>query len=640
MRLIASGWGIESLPTHSREDTPFLKLFFVVISWIIISSAALAQQPPWELISDQGMSSFDMLTTRTGLLGFDDNRVHILSLYNNDTITGMFSASGTINSIIIVDAYTAYFAVAGDGIYTATSGWSNFTKLASVQSPTLFAVRGTNILANFGTDLNVSSDGINFQSVNGISQKDTVTGAEFFSDQTVVAVTGRKLYRSLDGGRNWFVVLDTLHQANSIYIDRTNAAIYIGGAHCLKSSDSGKTWLTLTSVPFAPLAGPVIGARDCSGAFYIGPDGLTHQSMFRSIDQGRFFQQTGPALFFSSRMIKGAVFDRGSTFFWLDSSGFLGVARDGLDSVITDSVSDRVVVQADSGITNSLCPNAPATQFGVSVSFDQCTGIVLDSLKQIITAKSFGATFIPSPVTDTTSIRIAFTYHATHTGWDTAHYRLKFHSPVTGNIEQKFFDVIGRGTPGSPELSLTSNELDFPPTGLDSLHTLNITISNPGCDVLVIDTMYTTNPAIFILPPKVFPLTFAPGKSTLLTISFNPHLPGEYLETFVLQTNVGSRNITLRGTARSKGTDDVSFNLNDNIQIYPNPANNFLYIRWGDEIQNQSHSIILRDELGAEILRPQGGEEQIFTCDLHGLADGFYILDFGNGNFRRFIIRH
>jgi hypothetical protein len=169
---------------------------------------------------------------------------------------------------------------------------------------------------------------------------------------------------------------------------------------------------------------------------------------------------------------------------------------------------------------------------------------------------------------------------------------------------------------------------------------MSITISNPGCDALVIDTTYTTNPAIFILGSKSFPITLAPGKSTQLTISFNPHLAGDYLETLILETNVGSRNITLRGTGRAKAADAVPQVSHDDIRIYPNPANNFLNIRWGNEAGSLPRYFIIRDLLGREILRLQRGEENIFTCDLHGLPGGLYVLDFGGGEFQQVVIRH
>ena len=617
-----------------------MKPAVVVISLIFFSSVACAQLhlPTWKLISDQNISSFDMLTTRSGLIGIDDNGVRILTKYTNGAIDGLISTNGSITSIIIQDATTAYMAVQGDGIYKSTNGWKDFSRLVTIQNPFLLSVYHTSILARFGKTMNVSTDGVAFQPAGGILPTDSVTAADFFSSQTAIAVTGKKLYRTIDGGLNWFLALDsmTFNRTNSIYIDRSHGVIYVGGSQCMKSLDSGKTWQPLSSI-FFTLAGPVVGVRDCSGNFYITPDGKTHAAMYRSVDGGKFFQDAGNAIFSSFRLKKGVALDRSSTFFWLDESGLLGVVRDGIDSVVTDSVSDRLVIQADSGISNSLCPNIGATQFGVSLTFDQCTGIILDSLKLISPAPSFSAKFIPGLLSDTSAMHIAFTYHATHAGSDTAHYRLKFHSPITENIEQKFFNVIGLGIPGSPLLSLTSLALDFSVTGLDSIKKLKVTISNPGCDILIIDTIFSTNPAIFILTPKVFPIKIAPGKSLDLEVSFNPHLSGDYLESLVIQTNAGNRNITLRGTGKSIKNADVLSDDKEEISFYPNPANNILTISSSALLPEH---ISIRDLMGKEVMVLQTGGVKVFVCDLHMLADGFYVLSLGTSHFERIVIRH
>ncbi len=617
-----------------------MKPVVVVISLILYLSVAHAQQhlPTWKFISDLNISSFDMLTTRSGLIGIDDNGVRILSKYDNGSINGLVSTNGPITSIIIRDASTAYMSVQGDGIYKSSNGWNNFSRIAAIQNSNLFAVYKTSILANFNKSLSLSTDGVIFEACNGILAGDIVTSAEFFSLQTAIAVTGSKLYRSLDGGRNWFVVLDStvFNGANSIYIDRAHNAMYIGGAKCLKSLDSGKSWQALSSI-FFTLAGPVVGVRDCSGNFYISSDQKSHNALYRTIDQGRFFEDAGNALFSSTRLKQGVTLDRGSTFFWLDESGWLALVRDGIDSVITDSVHDRIVMQADSGISNSLCPNAEATQFFVTASFDQCTGIVLDSLKQVSPSPSFSAKFVPGLLTDSLPLRIGYSYRATHIGRDTAHYRLKFHSQITENIEQIFFDVIGSGIPGSPLLSFTSHELDFSTIELDSIKKISVTMSNPGCDVLKVDTIYSTNPAIFIFQSKNFPVKIASGKSLDLAVSFNPHLSGDYLESLVIQTNAGNRNITLRGIGKPISNASVNSESEEKISVYPNPVNDLLTI---SSAKNLPENLSIRDLLGREVLALHPQNMKSIVCDLHELADGFYIVSFGAGKLERIVVSH
>src|SRR5262249_35452680 len=158
------------------------------------------------------------------------------------------------------------------------------------------------------------------------------------------AVADSNLYRSNDGGANWYLVLDTLKLTRSIYIDHTHKYIYAGGANLMRSADSGVHWTELSSLFFQPLIGQVIGTNDCSGVFYLGPDRINRGELLRSVNFGKFFQSVGPANFASTRMVKGVVLDRGSTFFWLDSSGLISLSTVGIDYTITDSVKDRVII--------------------------------------------------------------------------------------------------------------------------------------------------------------------------------------------------------------------------------------------------------------------------------------------------------
>ncbi len=615
-----------------------VKVLLFVIAFTLTLSEAYAQlhQPTWFLMDDRAMSSFDMLTTRTGLIAVDDNGVRLLCKYDSGAINGIFPVRGSVTSIIIRDQDLAYFTVKGDGIYQAINGWQGFTQILSEANPFLLAVHGSNILANLSGILYYSDDGVTFHQAGKISPADTISAAEILSSQIALAVTGKKVYRSVDGGKNWSVIIDTLDRTNSVYFDRTHNALYIGGSQLMKSLDSGITWQVLSSI-FFTLAGPVVGARDCSGNFYLAPDATTHGAMYRSVDQGRFFQEAGPAIFSSVALKKPVVLDRGSTFFWLDQSGLLGVVRDGIDSAITDSVRDHMAVQVDSVIRNPLCNTTP-TNFIVTVSYDQCTGIILDSLKQIAPRSSFSDVFNPGFLGDSGVKDISFTFLATHAGFDTAHYRLRFHSAITENVEEKFFDVIGFGIAGSPDLSLSLSELDFPETGLDSIHKLSVQIINSGCDTLVIDTMFSTNPAIFILDTRKYPVKLPPAKSFLQTISFNPHLVGDYLESMEIISNIGNRFVTLRGTGKTSPTASVEVSPNGNgILFFPNPADNVFSISSKDPLPEK---IFLRDQLGKEVLEFNTNRERNFTCDLHSLASSTYFLDFGGGKFESIIIRH
>jgi len=615
-----------------------VKHVLFLIGLLLLSSAARGQlhAPTWKLIDDQNMSSFDMLTTRKGLVAINFNGVRTLTKYDSGMLSGIYVPKATITSIIIRDQNYAYFTVNGDGIFEASNGWKDFSPLLKAPSSFLFSVIGNHILANVGVTLNYCNDGNNFQAAAGINPSDTILAADFLTSQIALAVSGKTLYESNDGGSNWNVVFNSNTKMNTIYCDRSNGIMYVGGTQTYRSSNFGKSWDTLTSV-FFTLSGALVGARDCSGTFYIGPDAKTHGTdMYRSTDHGRLFVQAGPAMFSSIRLKKGVVLDRGSTFFYLDSSGLLGIVRDGIDSVVTDSVRDRLIIQADTGVVNSLCANASATPFAVHLFFDQCTGIVLDSLIQIASVPQFSAAFVSDTLQDT--MNILFAYHAKTLSSDTAHYRLKFHSPTTGNIEQRFFDVIGSGIPGSPDLLLNPSEIDFATLRIDSTRKKSLSISNPGCDTLIIDTLFSTNPEIFSIDQKIYPIKIGAGKSFPLVITFSPHLAGDYLESVQIESSVANRFVALRGSAVAPTADIKQYSsAAENIYIFPNPANENLSLRSRSALPKK---IILRDLLGRKVFEWQTGEELTFECNIQNIADGSYILDLGSSKFERIIILH
>ncbi|MEI8135634.1 MAG: hypothetical protein WCH46_11280 [bacterium] len=613
---------------------------FLTILFLLLAEVVSAQhQPTWELVESRKMSSFDMLTTRTGAFAINDGGYHAIAKYENGKITDVFVAGDLISSVLIKDGNTVFFSVKNDGIYQSSNSWKNYTNIFPEPSATLLAVGNGLMLANLGTQLNYSSDGgATFIPSSGIPVTETITTAEVLNAGIAFALTGKKLYRTMDGGKTWITLLDTLVQTNTIYIDRTRNYIYIGGSRLLRSPDNGGHWDNITSLFFDVLPGPVIGAKDCSGAIYIGPDKATHGSdMYRSVDQGHFFQIAGPTSFSSIRMRKGVVLDRGSTIFYLDSSGLLSVVRDGIDSVISDSVRDRLVIQADTAVNNSLCPGTPATSFAASLIFDQCTGIVLDSLKQTPLSATFTAKFTPGFLGDTT-VTIPMSFHATHSGPDTVHYKLKFHSPTTGNIETKFFDVVGFGVAGSPDIKLSTTEIDFPQTGIDSTHKQTLTISNPGCDLLVIDSVISSNPAVYLIEPKNYPLKIVPGKSNSVAITFNPHLEGEYLESAEIASNVGNKFVTLKGTATTHPVEGVRiFSEKYNIRIAPNPAQKIISL--ASDFALPQH-LFLRDVLGREVLPIETGKTNNCLIDVSNFPNGYYFLDFGDGRGERIVIQH
>lgn len=564
-----------------------------------------------------------MLTARRGLVAVGD-AAPFVGIYVDGNITGVFIPSGQVNSIIIRDAQTAYFTVRGDGLYKGTVGWSIWTQMVSGPDLALVGVHGSQIFLNRGKQLQYFGAGQTFINANGIVVGDSIYDAAFISSSICFTVSHSRLYKSFDGGANWQTVLDTLVRAESLYYDSTHKLLYIGGKQPLQSADSGKTFVPVQNIFFFSTAGQILGARDCSGTFYIGPDSTERIEMLRSTSQAKFIQEVGVANFSSYRYLKTVILDRGSTFFWLDKSGLLSVSRNGLDGTIPEQVEPRVLLYTQDSITNSTCPSAKATNFTLNVRYDDCTGIVVDSFLAAKPNKAFTIPqFVGKFIADST-IMVSCAFRAQHTGDDSVEIRMVFHSLTTGLTETKKFIVRATGYADVPIYSASAEAISFGEVKVGRKETRTLTISNIGCDTLLIDSLESSFPAYFSFTAPKYPVRIPTQKSFALDIDFTPHEEGDYLESLAIRMKTGSRYITLVGKAYK--TDTVSFvkeNNKKNIIVYPNPSRGTLNVQ--GPLPEQ---IVIRNVLGAEIKRIDTYGSASF--DISDLPDGVYSIDLGN----------
>ncbi len=616
-------------------------LIRVVYCVFLLATSFVTSNATWKAIDNRRISAFDMATTKKGLVAINDGTL-LVAKYNNGSIDGLYTPNGIVTSIIIRDTNIAYFSVLGDGIYEASARWTVFTKIRDANRCDMLLVYGTTLVAMIEQKIYYSHDGITFNPSVGIDASDSISAVEAYSSSTLIATADSVIYRSLDGGITWTKALTKISSIWSLYSDHANKIMYAGGSQLLQSIDSGATWKPLSSI-FFDLTGPVVGTRDCSGVFYLGA--YSHPvrgELLRSVNFGKFFQDVGPAYLSLIHLRKGVVLDRGSTVFWLDSGGVFSVSHDGVDSVISDNVRDRVAIGIDTILHNSLCTNAVISSATLRIRYDQCTGIWLDSLKQVEINSAFKLNFTPQFVSDS-EIKISYSFRATHEGEDSVRYRLRFHSPITGNLESLIFTLRGIGDGSSAIVSLSQTLLDYGKTGIDSLKKRSITLSNTGCDTLLILDISSSNSALFQNSSKAVPIKLLPGENTLVTISFTPHVEGDYLESITVVTSVGTRFITVRGSASKNGSGDtldaVRAHTSPTYQLFPNPANNTLSISNLSAIP--SRVISCYDILG-RLYNPQivFSDNTNTTLDISPLPPGKYVLCIDAQHIRSTFIRY
>jgi hypothetical protein len=569
-----------------------------------------------------------MFTTRLGLIATND-AARVLGKWNNGTFLGVFIPSGEVNSVVIKDKNVAYISIKGDGIYQSSNGWSSWTKILDAVYSRVITARDDQVFISRGWDVWYLSGG-SFLKSSGIPASDSIRDVAIVSAQTSYALGKTTLYRSDNSGKDWSVVIDTVRTGQSLYYDTAHTILYVGAKLPLRSLDNGQTFLPITSVFFFSTSGAIFGTKDCSGAFYIGPDSMEHLEMYRSTSQGKFVQEIGSAPFSSYRYIKCVILDRGSTFFWLDRSGILSVSGDGCDGTIPDSISNYTLIRADSAITNSVCTGSAATAFNLYVRYDLCTGVQLDSLIEVTPNNAFSFSFLQKVVSDT-EIAISATFRAKYIGIDSIRLRFVYHSPLSGLQESKEIVVYALGISDDAVLLLPEKSISYGSIKVDQTKKDTLYIVNVGCDTLRIDLLESSFPALFRIDQKTYPIHIMPGKNVSVGIEFRPKSEGNFLESAALWTNLGRTFITLTGSGFKEPIVSVNEVKDQSYSIYPNPTRGVLSITLPHDapytVLNVFGSKVRSGELFA-------GENKL---DLSKLPNGTYTIIINN-SIRKVII--
>ena len=293
-----------------------------------------------------------------------------------------------------------------------------------------------------------------------------------------------------------------------MFADTAHHLVFVGGDSVRVSADSGRTWEPVVLPPefnIGALNGEVFGAHDCSGTFYV----LT-TDILRSQDGGNSFVNVGPAPSYGFS-IEGWVFDRGSTFF-MGFGDYYGihnpsnifdffVTNDGADGFIPDSVASAISASADT-IYDTICAVA-SVPFTVTVASSICTGVSIDSISVVHSDGVVKKNITPKTLFGNAAACV-LSYSGTVPGIDSMVLRVLFHSLEWGFKEH--VDVGAVAYSISPPAELVSpDSLPFGNVLLGKSAHSDLQITNSGCSPLRVDSVVSSNLAVFALQKLQFP---------------------------------------------------------------------------------------------------------------------------------------
>jgi len=171
--------------------------------------------------------------------------------------------------------------------------------------------------------------------------------------------------------------------------------------------------------------------------------------------------------------------------------------------------------------------------------------------------------------------------------------------------------LTGIGVCGTRTLQSVSSPLDFGSVDSGSSKTLDVVLTNNGCDSITIVSLYINGSSYFSINSIPLPLRLSAGASYILHLSFMPLGSGEADATLSIYSNADSSTslIALRGTGVGKkdttggGTAivrSITPALSE-IEVMPNPAITTATLRIGVVSPLEDVSIHFFDVAGREM---------------------------------------
>jgi|GEM_PF-6169177 len=201
--------------------------------------------------------------------------------------------------------------------------------------------------------------------------------------------------------------------------------------------------------------------------------------------------------------------------------------------------------------------------------------------------------------------------------------RIKTDDGRGGTYEKQF--TISITNIEEPEVRIES-DYEIPATALGLTSNFDITIHNDGDALLMVNSVLYPNGFVGL----VTGLFINPGESKVVTLGFMPTEAKVYTGTISFITNAGTVSMTVSGEgAIITGVDDGFIDAEE-INLFPNPAQDILNIDLS-ELGSRTLDISIINASGTSVFTKTKVTEKSLRLNVSDYTNGLYIVQFTDG---------
>ena len=479
-----------------------------------------------------------------------------------------------------------------------------------------------------------------------------LTDVEFYDEENGVVIGDETAWVTSDGGETWTAATGIAKVPYAVtYADETTLYAACNENYIYKSVNGGLTWTEIHSGFIGQLLlgvdfldadfgvavgdGGVILMTEDGGATwheqFIG-DNLFHgihlwdqdtmhvvgtpDLIYKTTDGGETWTEEYQG-YSAWKAYYNVVFTDNYTGFVCGGSNGIVLRKEGSDMLPSIGVDPVTISFEDTWVGESSTETLTVTNVGLATL--EVTGITSTNAVFTVNAASFD-------VEPGNSVDVEVTFTPDDEGAFTGILQIESNDLLAGTIE---VDLSGNGMMAYAQIAVDPAEIVFDTTLVGQTAEAMITITNNGNADLDVSAISTSDP---VFSTDITSILLGPGQSEEITVTFAPDEVMWFEGLLTLESNDPLNPVVEIGlSGYGETTIGINQRLAEQVVIYPNPANDHIYLG------NVTDCEVLIYSLGGELMIQEriagNGDHRI---SIAGLSTGSYIVMIQPQNGERF----